>query len=141
VGTPLAGLVGGGNVVVKRLQGLRVLVIEDVADIRDVFVLLLRSEGADVVATPSGREGANFARNGHFDVVLSDLGLPDISGDALIRQLRAASGVNTRVVVITGYGEPYLTRAREAGADAVFTKPVDWTTVRDCVGQAVTAAA
>src|SRR5260370_394338 len=125
----------------ERLRGLRVLVIEDVADIRDILVLLLRSEGADVVATPSGREGAKLARNNNFDVVLTDLGLPDIAGDALIRQLRAASGVSTRVVVITGYGEPYITRARQAGADAVFTKPLEWSAVCDCVGQPVPAAA
>ena len=117
------------------------LVIEDVADIRDILVLLLRSEGADVVATPSGREGAKLARNNNFDVVLTDLGLPDIAGDALIRQLRAASGVSTRVVVITGYGEPYITRARQAGADAVFTKPLEWSAVCDCVAQPVPAAA
>lgn len=125
----------------KRLRGARVLVIEDVTDIRDVFVLLLRSEGADVVATPSGREGADLARDGHFDVVLCDLGLPDIAGDALIRQLRAASRVSTRVVVITGYGEPHLTQAREAGADAVFIKPVDWTTVLHCIDRPVAAVA
>jgi len=114
-----------------RLVGIRVLLIEDVSDIRDVFVILLRSEGADVVATSSGREGAELAKNHRFDVVLSDLGLPDIAGDALIRQLRAAGGGATRVVVITGYGEPYLTRARQAGADAVFTKPVEWTRILD----------
>ena len=114
-----------------NLIGIRVLLIEDVSDIRDVFVILLRSEGADVTATPSGREGADLARNHHFDVVLSDLGLPDIAGDVLIRQLRAASGAATRVVVVTGYGEPYLSRARQAGADAVFTKPVEWTRILD----------
>lgn len=114
-----------------KLIGVRVLLIEDVSDIRDVFVILLRSEGADVTATPSGREGADLARNHHYDVVLSDLGLPDIAGDALIRQLRAASGNGTRVIVVTGYGEPYLTRARQAGADAVFTKPVEWTRILD----------
>jgi two-component system CheB/CheR fusion protein len=114
-----------------KLVGIRVLLIEDVSDIRDVFVILLRSEGADVVATASGREGAELAKTSHFDVVLSDLGLPDIAGDVLVRQLRAASGNGTRVIVITGYGEPYLTRARQAGADAVFTKPVEWTRILD----------
>ena len=95
-----------------KLVGLRVLLIEDVSDIREVFAILLRSEGADVVATGSGREGADLAKSGRFDVVLSDLGLPDIAGDTLIRQIRSASGSATRVVVITGYGEPYITRAR-----------------------------
>ena len=116
-----------------KLNGVRVLLIEDVSDIRDVFVILLRSEGADVVATASGLEGAALARNQRFDVVLSDLGLPDIAGDALIRQIRAASGAGTRVVVVTGYGEPYLSRARQAGADAVFTKPVEWTNILDYI--------
>jgi two-component system CheB/CheR fusion protein len=114
-----------------KLVGIRVLLIEDVSDIRDVFVILLRAEGAEVVATPSGREGAELAKTNRFDVVLSDLGLPDIAGDVLIRQLRAAGGRGTRVVVVTGYGEPYLTRARQAGADAVFTKPVEWTSILD----------
>jgi len=114
-----------------KLDGIRVLLIEDVSDIRDVFVILLRSEGADVVATSSGCEGAELARRQRFDVVLSDLGLPDIAGDVLVRQLRMGSGPGTRVVVITGYGEPYLSRARQAGADAVFTKPVEWTRILD----------
>jgi two-component system CheB/CheR fusion protein len=116
-----------------RLTGFRVLLIEDVPDIRDVFVILLRAEGADVVATGSGLEGAELARTQRFDVVLSDLGLPDIAGDALIRQLRAATNGSTRVAVVTGYGEPYLTRARQAGADAVFTKPVEWTRILDYI--------
>jgi two-component system CheB/CheR fusion protein len=116
-----------------KLVGIRVLVIEDVSDIRDVFAILLRAEGAEVTATGSGREGTEMAKNGRFDVVLSDLGLPDVSGDTLIRQLRSAAGVTTRVAVITGYGEPYLTRARQAGADAVFTKPVDWTRILDYI--------
>ena len=123
-----------------KLVGIRVLLIEDVSDIRDVFVILLRSEGAEVTATPSGREGADLARKNHFDVVLSDLGLPDIAGDVLIRQLRAVSGTTTRVIVITGYGEPYLSRARQAGADAVFTKPVEWTRILDYLGRPDLAA-
>lgn len=36
-----------------------------------------------------------------------------------------------RVVAVTGFSEPYANRAREAGADAVFTKPLDWSVLRD----------
>jgi CheY-like chemotaxis protein len=116
-----------------ELEGLQVLVVEDATDIRDVFVVLLRAEGADVIATGSGREAAELARQRHFDVVLSDLGLPDIPGDVLIRQIRAASKGRTRVVVVTGYGEPYVSRARQAGADVVFTKPVEWRRILDFI--------
>ena len=117
------------------------LLIEDVADIRDVLVILLRSEGADVVATGSGREGAELAKNGQFDVVLSDLGLPDFAGDTLIRRIRSTVGHSTLVVVITGYGEPYVSRARQAGADAIFTKPLEWTDLLDYVRRPVPVAA
>jgi two-component system CheB/CheR fusion protein len=115
------------------LEGLRILVIEDATDIRDVFAILLRSEGAEVSATGSGREAAEMARDGRFDVVLSDLGLPDIPGDVLIRQILAASRGRTRVIAVTGYGEPFVTRAKQAGADVVFTKPVEWTRVLDYI--------
>jgi two-component system CheB/CheR fusion protein len=113
------------------LEGMRILVVEDAPDIRDVFTVLLRAEGADVVATGSGREAAELVGEGRFDVVLSDIGLPDIPGDVLIRQIIAASKGRTRVVAVTGYGEPYVTRARQAGADIVFTKPVEWTRILD----------
>lgn len=113
------------------LQTVRVLLVEDVPDIREVLTVLLRSEGAEVVATGTGREAVDLVGQREFDIVLSDLGLPDIPGDVLIRQIRAGSARHTRVVVITGYGEPYVTRARQAGADAVFIKPVDWTNILD----------
>jgi len=113
------------------LSGMRILVIEDAADIREVFTVLLRAEGAHVVAAANGREATEATATQHFDVILSDLGLPDVPGDVLIRQLLASSRNRTRVVVVTGYGEPYLTRARQAGAEVVFTKPVEWTRILD----------
>jgi two-component system CheB/CheR fusion protein len=113
------------------LTGMRILVVEDAADIREVFTVLLQAEGASVVATGSGREALDAATRQQFDVVLSDLGLPDVPGDVLIRQLLASKRTRARVIVITGYGEPYLTRARQAGAEVVFTKPVEWTRILD----------
>jgi two-component system CheB/CheR fusion protein len=113
------------------LSGMRILVVEDAADIREVFTVLLRAEGAQVVAAANGREATEAVAHQPFDVILSDLGLPDVPGDVLIRQLVAASRNRTRVLVITGYGEPFLSRARQAGAEVVFTKPVEWTRVLD----------
>jgi two-component system CheB/CheR fusion protein len=113
----------------RVLDGLRILVVEDVPDIREVFAVLLRAEGASVKATGSGREAAELVLRDDFDVVLSDIGLPDVPGDVLIRQIRASARIPVRVVAITGYGEPYTTRARQAGADAVLTKPVEWSRV------------
>lgn len=110
-------------------ESMRILVIDDVQEIRELFTLLLRLEGAQVVAAGTGREAMEMVRQRPFDVVLSDLGLPDIPGDMLIPQILAASKGGTRVAVITGCGEPHLTWARQAGADAVFRKPVEWSTL------------
>src|ERR671922_69667 len=62
------------------LQGSRILLIEDAPDIREVFTVLLRVEGAEVVPVATGREAAEAASARDFDIVLSDLGLPDIPG-------------------------------------------------------------
>jgi len=61
-----------------RAGALRVLLVEDSSDVREVFTLLLRSEGVDVVATGSGCEAVDLAARTDFDIVLTDLGLPDI---------------------------------------------------------------
>jgi len=102
--------------------------------------VLLRVEGAEVVATGSGREAVDLADRGDFDVVLSDLGLPDMPGDVLIRQILSSTRRRARVIVVTGYGEPYLTRARQAGADVVITKPVEWAQVLESLDKPDLAA-
>ena len=113
------------------LSSLRILVIEDAPDIREVFSVLLRDEGADVVTVGTGQDALDACRGQQYDVIVSDLGLPDIPGDVVIRQIITTSRPRTCVIVITGYGEPFISRARAAGADAVFTKPVEWTRVID----------
>ena len=106
------------------LRGLRILLVEDADEIRDALRLLLRLEGAEVVATRAAREALEQVGRRSFDVLLTDLGLPDLAGDVLIRTVVTTVRPRPRVVVVTGFGEPYLGRARAAGADVVFTKPV-----------------
>ena len=115
----------------NHLRGARVLLVEDARDILDVFTLLLKAEGAEVVATGSGREAIELAAAQDFDVLLTDLGLPDIPGDVVIRQVVATARRRPRVVVVTGFEEPFVGRARQAGADVVLTKPLAWSALLD----------
>ena len=115
------------------MDELRVLLVEDSSDVREVFTLLLRSEGVDVVATGSGCEAVDLAARTDFDIVLTDLGLPDIPGDVVIRRVLAGSRRRPRVIVVTGYDEPFVSRARQAGADLVFIKPILWSTLADAL--------
>jgi CheY-like chemotaxis protein len=123
-----------------KSKRLRVLLVEDAQDIREVFTLLLRAEGVDVVPTASGREAIDVAAHQQFDIVLTDLGLPDIPGDVVIRRVLASARRRPRIIVVTGYDEPFVSRARQAGADAVFNKPVVWSTLASMLGSTPKAA-
>jgi two-component system CheB/CheR fusion protein len=113
------------------LEATRILLVEDAKDVRDVFSMLLQAEGAEVTATGSGLEAAAIANREEFDLLLTDLGLPDIPGDVVIRQVLDRAKHRPRVVVVTGYDEPFVSRARQAGADVVLTKPVAWNVLLD----------
>ena len=113
--------------------------MEDSQDIREVFTLLLRAEGAEVLATASGREAIEQIAKRDFDVVLTDLGLPDIPGDTVIRRVLANSRRRPRIIVVTGYDEPFVSRARQAGADVVFNKPIVWSTLANTLAETARA--
>ena len=124
------------------LDGYRILLVEDSGDIRDVLGLLLRSEGAEVRTASTGRAALEMAADWDFDVLLTDLGLPDLGGEHLIREILGMKGQRLRVVAMTGFGEPYHARARAAGARAVLTKPLDWALLKGAMtagGEALAA--
>jgi two-component system CheB/CheR fusion protein len=123
------------------LRGTRILLVEDAKDIRDVFRLLLETEGADVAATGSGLRAVELSAQGDFDVLLTDLGLPDVPGDIVIHQVLASARRRPWVVVVTGYEGPFVDRAREAGADVVLTKPIAWSTLLDRLAPSAPVAA
>lgn len=108
------------------VRGRRFLVVEDSADVRDLFVTLLRLDGAKAVGAANGRDALAAFRKEQFDVVITDLGLPDMAADALIRTMVGEARGGIDVVVITGEGEPAVTRALHAGASVIFTKPCRW---------------
>jgi DNA-binding response OmpR family regulator len=113
----------------KPFQGIRLLLVEDDAHSRAALTALLTADGAEVVGAECGQTALAHG-DGIFDVVLTDLGLPDIPGDVLLGTLLARAPVRPRVIIMTGYGEPHLTRARQSGADVVLGKPLDWATLR-----------
>jgi two-component system, chemotaxis family, CheB/CheR fusion protein len=108
------------------LSGSRVLLVEDTEDSREAFARLLALEGADVLEAATATEAIALAAQHEFDILVSDLGLPDIPGEVLIEKIIAEAKQRPTVIVITGYGEPHMSRAKRAGANLVLTKPVPW---------------
>ncbi|HEX6749044.1 MAG TPA: response regulator [Longimicrobium sp.] len=104
-----------------------VLVVEDSDAIRTAFTILLEESGYDVAAAPNGAEAVRLAAERTPDLVLLDLGLPDIPGVEVARQLKAAPRTqNTPVVALTGRDDDGDREAlRAAGCAAYLVKPVD----------------
>jgi two-component system, OmpR family, KDP operon response regulator KdpE len=111
---------------VYGLKGVHVLVVEDSPSVLEMFTLLLRAEGADVAGAVNGRDALALFEAHHFDLLVSDLGLPDIPGEVLIRAIVSAARGPLEVVVITGDTGSSLIRASDAGAGAIFAKPCEW---------------
>ena len=104
----------------------RILVVEDNADAAESLRIMLELEGHEVVVAGTGEEGVARARELHPDVVLSDIGLPGISGYDLARALRAERGFDAHLVAITGYGQARdKEEAFRSGFERHLTKPFD----------------
>jgi len=104
-----------------------VLVVEDSDAIRTAFTILLEESGYDVAAAPNGAEAVRLAAARAPDLVLLDLGLPDIPGVEVARRIKAAPLTqNTPVVALTGRDDDADRDAlRAAGCAAYLIKPVD----------------
>jgi CheY-like chemotaxis protein len=108
-----------------RLGQRSILVVEDDDDTRAVLRVMLETEGARVETAPTGSDGVAATRRLRPEVVLCDIGLPDIDGMEVARRLRA-EGFRARLVALTGYGQAEDVRqAIAAGFDAHVTKPVN----------------
>jgi PAS domain S-box-containing protein len=107
--------------------GLRILLVEDHADTREALADLLRMYGHEVTVAGSLAAALALAATERFDLVVSDLGLPDGSGLDLMPQIRALSPYDVKGICLTGYGmEEDIRKSREAGFLAHLTKPVNF---------------
>ena len=111
----------------------RLLLVEDHETTRSVLMRLLRRAGYEVVAAGSVAEAVAAAAQERFDVVVSDLGLPDGSGQDLMKRLRALDPT-LRGIALSGYGmEDDLRRSEEAGFFTHLVKPVKFEQLREAL--------
>jgi PAS domain S-box-containing protein len=117
------------EVVPGRLEHVRILIVDDDADARELLEMVLRQHGAEVSGAATAEAAIAAFRRDAPDVVLSDIGLPDVDGYDLIRSLRAldlgAAGAAV-AVALTGWARSEdRDAALEAGFQAHVVKPVD----------------
>ncbi len=111
------------------LRGARILVVDDEADGRDLVVRVLSDHGAECVAASGARAALVLLEKEHFDILLSDVGMPEMDGYQLIRearQLEAAKGRRLPAIAITAYARPEdRQQSLVAGYAAHLSKPVE----------------
>ena len=99
-----------------------VLVVEDELKIRELLRSYFEREGWSVLTTGSGAEALTLAVGGGVDLVVLDLGLPDVPGETVATEIRRASA--TPILMLTARaGEEDRIRGLELGADDYVTKP------------------
>ncbi len=109
-----------------KARALRVLLVEDEDDNREMLLLILRRQGLEVTGAANGEEAIDRLREEPIDVGLIDIGLPDIDGYSVCEEARRVRGKDVLLLALTGYGHPEAKkRAKQAGFDAHLTKPVD----------------
>jgi two-component system OmpR family response regulator len=107
------------------MGGLRVLLVEDDDDNRDLMAEVLDSAGHEVLPASSGQEGLKTLSEHSVDVVVTDVGMPGMGGLEMARAAKAIAP-SVPVVIVTGWAEREdIANARGKDVDAVLIKPVD----------------
>jgi signal transduction histidine kinase/ActR/RegA family two-component response regulator len=111
----------------SKRPGLRVLVVDDIPDVADVLKMLLDLEGFETRVAYSGAVALESARDFRPDVVICDIGLPEMDGHEIARRLRRDPDIApATLIAMTGWGaEGEMRRTRESGFDFHLVKPVD----------------
>jgi PAS domain S-box-containing protein len=109
----------------------RVLIVDDNTDAADSLAVLLSMEGHDTQTIYSARDAIARAESFEPDVILLDIGLPEMDGYEVARRIRELpGGREVKLVAVTGYGgSEDRMRTRAAGFDAHFLKPLELTTL------------
>ena len=120
----LPAMTDGGRPTRRNPQAISILLVEDHKDSAEVMSRLLRARGYSVETCATVAEALKIASGRHFNLILSDIGLPDGTGIDLIRQIREHSSIPA--IALTGFGmDQDIKRYKEAGFDAHLTKPVN----------------
>jgi two-component system response regulator HydG len=115
----------------------RVLVVDDDLSSRVGLERLLRSQGFEVLVANDGDDALGIARREGPDLIVTDLKMPRMNGDELLRELRR-DRPELPIIILTGHGDiGSAVEAMKDGADDYITKPIDVGQLNDCIRRAL----
>ena len=108
------------------LNNLRILIVDDEADSLDLLTLVLEQQGAVVTSVSSANEALEALNKSTPDLLISDIGMPEVDGYTLIRQIRQLPQGKLPAIALTAYaGEVDRQRSIDSGFDKHLSKPID----------------
>ena len=107
------------------LQGLKILLVDDMVELLEPFAELLQQKGAITDMASSGQQALDLLDANRYDLLISDIGMPYMDGYELIRKIRKRPGLEKlKAIALSGYGRQVDTvRALQSGFDAHLSKP------------------
>jgi DNA-binding response OmpR family regulator len=114
----------------ESIEKRKILVIEDDPDVLSMMVRHLEHEGYQLVTAKDGMEGLKSLESGEYDLVITDIVLPYISGLGVVTAVKEKRP-GTPVIAITGYGKEPEAAAVEKKADLVLAKPVKMSLLKE----------
>jgi len=122
------------------LNNLRVLVVDDYEKMRERMCAILGQLGLTISEAPNGVEALKVLNQERFDVVFTDIVMPEMDGFELCEEIRKNSEwMDMPIVVIsTHYDTAYIVKALRQGADDYIPKPIDPETVENVLHRVLT---
>ena len=120
-------LAGTDNLAELNEDKPRALVVDDVPDVTEMIALFLQHAGYQTVMAYSAQDALSAACDEHFDVVISDIGMPGMNGYELAEALRRLPDYNdVPLIAVTGFSAfEDIGRAKQSGFNAHMTKPIN----------------
>lgn len=110
-------------------QTKKVLIVDDESDIRDVFADYFFDSGIELQFASSGNEALKTLDKQDFDLILSDVRMPDGDGIYLLETIRKRSKTSPQFLLMTGFSEIDKNAAIKKGAADLLSKPIDFSEI------------
>lgn len=111
----------------QNLSTLSILYVEDEIDLRDTTSDSLKSFVKEIVVAADGKEGLELFKNSNFDLVITDINMPKMNGNDMMKEIREINP-NVPIIVTTAHNdENEINAMKEAGMNSYIMKPIDLT--------------